>query len=240
MNVRPHTTPRRRTRARASLKGLRVLITAGPTVEDIDPVRFISNRSSGRMGVALARAAARRGAQVHLVHGPLQVPVPRGARLRAVAVRSAREMHDAVMRLAARADVAVLCAAVADFAPVRAARSKLRKEGRPRVTLRLERTPDILASLGRRRKRPLLVGFAAETENVERNALAKLLRKNCDLVCANLVGVKGSGFGSRTNRVTICRRDGSLTRLPTMTKERAAGRILDEVAAALVAGAQRA
>lgn len=211
-------------------RGLRVLVTAGPTVEPIDPVRFISNRSSGRMGVAMAAAAARRGARVTLVHGPLQVPVPRSARITAVPVESAREMRDAVIRRAPGADLVIMCAAVADFTPASVARHKLKKAGRSSLRLELVRTPDILAELGALKRRPFLVGFAAETRDVARNAAGKLARKNCDMICANDVTEKGSGFAVRTNRVTIHRRGMEPVRLPLQTKAAAARRVLDEVA----------
>ena len=216
-----------------SLSGLRLLITAGPTIEDLDPVRFISNRSSGRMGIALARRAAARGAAVLLIHGPLSVAVPRVPRLAAEPVRSAREMYDAVLKVAGGADAAILCAAVADFTPARVRRHKIKKGGR-KLLLELVPTPDILAALGRLRRKPFLVGFAAETRNVIARARAKLRRKNCDLICANDVTARGSGFGSRTNRVTLIRRDGAVRPLPLMAKNRVADVILDEVRKALV------
>lgn len=217
----------RRGIAPPALKSSVVIVTAGPTVEDIDPVRFLSNRSTGRMGVALAAVAAKRGARVILIHGPLQVPLPRG--IPALLTRSAREMYRSVMRLADHADVAILCAAVADFAPARKAPRKLKKGGRAELVLRLVRTPDILAALGARKRKPLLVGFAAETDDVARHAKDKLARKNCDMICANPVLEKGSGFAGRTNRVTIYRRDGNTRKLPLLGKTAVAGRILDEV-----------
>lgn len=213
----------------SALNNLVLLITAGPTVEDIDPVRFISNRSSGRMGVAMAAQAAKRGARVILVHGPLQVPLPRGRRIETVAVRSAHEMHRAVMKRIAGADVAILCAAVADYAPLKTARHKLKKTKRAVLRLELVKTPDILATIGLRRPRPVLVGFAAETKNVARNAMDKLRRKNCDIICANNVLQKGSGFAAATNRITLYRRDGAPKPLPLLDKKAAAARILDEV-----------
>ena len=212
------------------LAGRRVLVTAGPTVEDLDPVRFLSNRSTGRMGVALARAALQRGAEVILVHGPLQVPVPRAPRLQAVPVRSARQMHRAVMRLIRGTDAAILCAAVADFTPARTSPQKIKKGNRKHLVLELERTPDILAAVGGLKKRPYLVGFAAETGGLVRNALAKLHQKNCDLICANKVGVKNTGFGSKTNRVTLFPRDGHRIPLPLLSKGKAAARIMDFIA----------
>lgn len=218
----------RRVRSQA-LKGRLVVVTAGPTVEDIDPVRFISNRSSGRMGVALAGEAAERGARVLLIHGPLQVPAPRHRLVHAVPVRSARDMHRAVMKRIRKADVAILCAAVADFSPARSAKHKIKKNGKNTLRLELVKTPDILADIGALKRRPVLVGFAAETRNTMRNAKEKFLGKNCDLLCANNVLERGSGFGGRTNRITIFRRNAGTLRLPLLSKPAAAVRILDEV-----------
>lgn len=205
------------------------LITAGPTVEDIDPVRFISNRSSGKMGLALAEAAVIRGAQVTLIHGPMRVDIPDYPGLTAVPVRSASSMYDRVMAGIAECDVAIMCAAVADFTPATVASQKIKKETGALACLTLERTPDILAAVGRLDRRPLLAGFAAETDNVAGNALAKLERKNCDLLCANDVSEAGSGFGSDTNRITIYRRGEPDIALPMLTKEAAAARIMDVI-----------
>jgi phosphopantothenoylcysteine decarboxylase/phosphopantothenate--cysteine ligase len=223
-----------------------VLITAGPTVEDIDPVRFISNRSSGRMGAALARAAARRGATVELVHGPMRAQVPSTPGVRAHAVRSAREMNERVQALIARADVAIMSAAVADLRPRSAADRKLKKGEDALSTLALVENPDILASLGQARvkqrgggKRPVLVGFAAETHDVEKYAAAKLARKKCDLIVANDVAEAGSGFDVDTNRVYLARAGGSRW-LERASKDAVADRVLDEVVALLAAAAKAA
>lgn len=213
-------------RKRGTLEGVRVLVTAGPTVEDIDPVRFISNRSSGRMGVAVARAAAAMGARVMLVHGPLSVAAPRHTRIRCVAVRSAREMCDVVMRLAPQNRVVIMAAAVADFTPTRRASQKIKKTGRAEWSLRLKRTPDILAALGKLKKRPFLVGFAAETKQLLKEARRKLIEKGCDLVCANDVSEKGSGFEVPTNRVLILDALGNVEHWPRMSKMAVAGRLL--------------
>ncbi len=221
---------------RPDLAGQGVLVTAGPTVEDIDPVRFLSNRSSGLMGLSLALSAWRRGAAVTLVHGPLQVAVPALPGLVAVPVRSAAQMHQAVLERIAAQAAAILCAAVADFAPRQVAAQKIKKTAAGAAedpTLPLRRTPDILAALGALPRRPFLVGFAAETEHVQAHALDKLRRKGCDLLCANDVTEPGSGFAVATNRITILARDGSITPLPLLSKSAAADCILDRVAAAL-------
>jgi phosphopantothenoylcysteine decarboxylase/phosphopantothenate--cysteine ligase len=186
------------------LGGRRVLVTAGPTREPIDPVRFVSNPSSGRMGYALARAAARRGAEVVLVSGPTDLPDPPG--LRTVRVVTAEEMAAVVLGLAGEQDALVAAAAVSDYRPRDPAPSK-KKKGEADETLVMSRTPDILAALGERLAgqpaAPVLVGFAAETENVVANAREKLRRKRCDLVVGNLVGRKGAGFGGDRNEVVL-------------------------------------
>lgn len=217
------------------LAGRHILITAGPTVEDIDPVRFLTNRSSGKMGVALAQVAARRGARVTLVHGPLRVPTPRMAGLSCIPVRSAQDMYDAVHRQVQNdnVDAAILCAAVADFRPRERAEQKLKKDRGTFDALTLERNPDILSSLGALEKRPLLMGFAAETEEVQQNALAKLRRKNADWIAANDVSASGSGFGVDTNAVWVAFRDGRTEAIETLPKEAVAQRLVDLIAAAL-------
>jgi phosphopantothenoylcysteine decarboxylase/phosphopantothenate--cysteine ligase len=191
-----------------SLEGRRVLVTAGPTVEDLDAVRFIGNRSSGRMGFALAEQAAARGAGVTLVAGPTTVEPPSG--LTVIRVRSAREMHAAVMAHAAEADVVIMAAAVADYTPVGgAAAGKIEKGGA--LTLALERTPDILLDLGRARgdgARPVLIGFAAQTGDPVPAGRRKLAAKQVDLIVANDVTAPGAGFDVDTNQVTLVSRDG--------------------------------
>ncbi len=186
------------------LAGRRVLVTAGPTREPIDPVRYLSNPSSGKMGFAVARAAARRGAEVLLVSGPSALPDPGGVKV--VRVTTAEEMASAVFGAAATQDAFVAAAAVSDYRPRDPATVK-RKKGPGDETLVLTRTPDILATLGERHggasAGPVLVGFAAETEDVVANAREKLRRKRCDLVVANAVGRPGAGFGSDHNRVTL-------------------------------------
>ena len=212
------------------LAGERVLVTAGPTAEDLDPVRYLTNRSSGKMGVALALAAVRFGARVTIVHGPMATALPRVPGLDAVPVRSAREMHDAVAARWQDATIAILAAAVADFTPDHCAPQKLKKHGDAGLTLQLVRTADILAELGERCPRPFLVGFAAESDDVEINALAKLRRKHCDLICANDIRAHDTGFAVDTNQVTIYDRDGTRTPLPLLSKRATAEAILDYIA----------
>ena len=211
------------------LRGRRVVVTAGPTYEDIDPVRYVGNRSSGRMGYAIAAAAHTRGANVTLVAGPTSVEAP--ATDQVVRVRRAAEMHAAVMRAAEHADVVIMAAAVADYSPVESAAEKIAKSSEP-LTLTLQRTPDILADLGRasaRRATPLvLVGFAAETGDLLTKAREKRARKNVDLMVANDVTAPGAGFDVDTNAVTIIGADGEEA-LPVQSKARVADAILDRV-----------
>jgi len=212
----------------ADLAGRRVLITAGPTYEDIDPVRYLGNRSSGRMGVALAGAAHRRGAAVTLVLGPSTVAVPAG--LAVVRVRSAAEMHAAVMQALPGQDVVVMAAAVADYTPETPAAQKITKSDGP-LTLTLTRTRDILADLGASRDgaaHPVLVGFAAETADAVARGRRKLDAKRVDLVVANDVTQAGVGFEHDTNAVTIITRDRDVE-VPLQAKAAVADRILDHV-----------
>lgn len=190
-----------------SLVGARVVVSAGPTYEDLDPVRFIGNRSSGKMGFAIAAAAARRGAETVLVAGPVHLPTPPG--VARIDVRSAQHMHDAVLD-ALPADVYIGAAAVADFTPRNVAADKIKKEaGRDTLVLELVRTPDILAAVADTPRRPrVVVGFAAETTDVARHARDKLQRKRVDLIAANRVGVAGSGFESDDNALTVYWSDG--------------------------------
>ena len=214
---------------RSDLAGETVLVTAGPTVEDLDPVRFLSNRSSGRMGYRVAEAARDRGADVVLVSGPTSLADPAG--IEVVRVRSAAEMERAVVERAAAATVVVAAAAVADYRPARASASKIKKGDGP-LTLELVRTPDILKGLGvSKREGLLLVGFAAETDELERNAAAKLAAKRLDLVVANDVTREGHGFEGETNGGFLLRADGSRVDVPLGSKRAMADRILDEVAA---------
>ena len=211
------------------LKGQRVLVTAGPTYEDVDPVRYIGNRSSGRMGFAIAADAARRGAEVTLVAGPTTVEPPKVREV--VRVRSAAEMHEAVLTRADRMHVVVMAAAVADYTPERRADQKVTKRD-DTLTLVLRKTPDILGDLGRRRlasgNGPLLVGFAAETEDVVSRATAKRERKHVDLIVANDVSRPDAGFDVDANAVTIVGPDGAEP-VPLQSKSRIAAIILDRV-----------
>jgi phosphopantothenoylcysteine decarboxylase/phosphopantothenate--cysteine ligase len=213
---------------RRDLEGETVLVSAGPTVEDIDPVRFVSNRSSGKMGYRLAEAARDRGATVVLVSGPTGLAAPHGVEV--VAVRSAEEMQRAVADRVGPATVVIAAAAVSDYRPAAASASKIKKTGGA-ATLELVRTPDILKGLGETKGGRVLVGFAAETEDLVANARAKLEAKNLDLVVANDVTVAGAGFGGDANAVVLLRRDGGRVEVPLASKREVAERILDEVRA---------
>jgi phosphopantothenoylcysteine decarboxylase/phosphopantothenate--cysteine ligase len=210
------------------LDGETVLVTAGPTQEPVDPVRFISNRSSGKMGYALAEAAALRGARVILISGPVSLRQPRGPSIEVVGVRTAREMHDAVLSRMPEATIILKAGAVADYRVIEVARHKLKKTG-DGMLLQLEPNPDILADLGRIKGDRLLVGFAAETENLIEEARRKLNAKNCDMVVANYVGQEGTGFESEDNEVVLVLRTGESIPLERMPKRQVADRILDQV-----------
>ncbi|HEX6988743.1 MAG TPA: bifunctional phosphopantothenoylcysteine decarboxylase/phosphopantothenate--cysteine ligase CoaBC [Bacillota bacterium] len=211
-----------------SLRGVRVLVTAGPTREWIDPVRFLSNPSTGRMGFAVAAEAARRGADVVLVAGPTGLPTPPGVERRDV--ESVREMYEAVLAaFEAGTDVVVKAAAVSDFRP-RTYHDHKRKKGSGAWTLELEGNPDILAELGRRKRGEILIGFAAETDHGHEHARAKLVAKGLDLIVLNDVGEPGAGFAAETNRVDLLWADGRSEALPLLSKEEVARRLLDEVA----------
>lgn len=215
--------------APSSLSGLRVLVTAGGTREAIDPVRYIGNRSSGKMGFALARAALRAGAGVTLVSGPVSLEPPGGCTF--VAVRSALEMQTEVEARAEACDVVMMAAAVADFRPEEAAPQKIKKGDRTSLEITLVRTGDIARSLGER-KRPdqTLVIFAAETENLLERAARKLQEKRADLIVANDIAKEGSGFGTDTNEVTLLYPDGRIEAIPLMSKAAVAELIWDRVA----------
>jgi phosphopantothenoylcysteine decarboxylase/phosphopantothenate--cysteine ligase len=206
--------------------GDNVLVTAGPTRENVDPVRYLTNRSSGKMGYAIAEAAARRGAHVILVSGRTSLEVPAG--VERIDVESAEEMHRAVLEKVATCSIAIFAAAVADYRPAEPNGQKI-KRTRESFTLSLEPTPDILASVARNKGERFLVGFAAETEHVAENARKKLAAKNADLIVANDVSAEGAGFDHDTNIVTLFSRDGRDLALPRMTKTEVAQRILDEV-----------
>ncbi len=210
------------------LQDERVLITAGPNHEPLDPVRFISNRSTGKMGFALGAAAWRRGAQVSLIAGPCALPTPHGVQRRDVV--TAEEMREAVSAAFEPATIVLMAAAVADYRPARAAKEKLKKGGGPMV-LELERTADILAELAPRKGSRIVVGFAAETEQVIANAERKLAEKDLDLIVANDVAGADTGFAVDTNAVTIIDRTGHRETVPLMSKDAVADRILDRVLA---------
>lgn len=211
-----------------------VLVTAGPTHEAIDPVRYIANASSGKMGYAIAREAARRGARVTMLSGPVSLPVPRG--VHRIDVVSARQMHDAAVEAFADADVAICAAAVADYTPTHPADHKLKKAQERLDCIPLVETADILAELARTKcqggKRRVVVGFAAETNDVVAHAHDKLARKDCDLIVANDVSRTDSGFGSDTNRVTFVTLEEDIE-LPTLTKDEVSSRLLDRIEALL-------
>jgi phosphopantothenoylcysteine decarboxylase/phosphopantothenate--cysteine ligase len=212
------------------LAGRRIVVSAGPTCEDIDPVRFIGNRSSGKMGFAIAEAAARAGADVALVAGPVHLGTPRG--VARIDIRSAAQLRDAVLA-ALPADAYVGAAAVADWTPRDVAPHKLKKrDGQDTLTIELERTPDVLAEVAAHATlRPrLVVGFAAETEDLEANARAKLERKRVDLVAANLVGTPGTGFESDDNALAVFGRDGSTLRLGPAPKRELAEALVQLIA----------
>ncbi|MBI2213685.1 MAG: bifunctional phosphopantothenoylcysteine decarboxylase/phosphopantothenate--cysteine ligase CoaBC [Acidobacteria bacterium] len=212
------------------LEGVSVLVTAGPTREAIDPVRYISNRSSGKMGYAIASAAKRRGARVTLISGPTSLEPPAGVEL--IRITSASEMYQVVMERAAASDVVVKAAAVADFAPDSTAAQKIKKQaGVEELRLTLRKTPDILAELGALANRPFLVAFAAETNDVVAHAREKLERKNADLIVANDVSDASIGFDSAQNEVVVIARDGSIESIAKSSKGMVAQRILDVVVA---------
>lgn len=210
-------------RSRRLLAGRRVLITAGGTVERIDPVRYISNDSSGKMGFALAEAAREMGAEVTVVCGNVAVRPPAGVDV--VRVESAVQMLEAVLERYAQSDIVVKAAAVADYRPKQAAERKIKKNSET-MTIELVKNPDILQTLGERKKGQYLIGFAAETDNLEDHAREKLARKNCDLIVANDISAPGSGFGSDQNEVLLLDADGWTERLPLMGKKQVAERIL--------------
>jgi phosphopantothenoylcysteine decarboxylase/phosphopantothenate--cysteine ligase len=213
---------------RRDLEGETVLLTAGPTQEPLDPVRYISNRSSGKMGYALAEAAAARGARVILISGPVHLAPPRGVEV--IPVRTAVEMREKVMENLHLAAIVIKAAAVADFHLSKVPDQKVKKTA-ARISLELDPTPDILAELGRKKGNYLLVGFAAETQNLQQEARRKLETKNCDMVVGNLVGGSELGFESDENEVVLTRRQGEPIQIPRASKRHIADRIFDEILA---------
>ena len=209
------------------LKGKRILITAGPTYENIDPVRFIGNHSSGKMGYALAAACREQGAEVVLVSGPVSLPAPAG--VERVSVTSACEMLEASRRAFDTCHAAIFCAAVADYAPSVVAESKIKREGAEIMCIELKRNPDIAASLSREKGKRLTIGFALETDNGADNARRKLEAKNLDWVVLNRLGDPGAGFGVDTNSVTLFSRGGEELSFPVKSKQEVARDIVATV-----------
>ncbi len=208
-------------------KGKRILITAGPTVEPVDPVRFISNRSSGKMGYAIAHNAIRRGAQVVMVSGPVNLPPPEGAQV--ISVNTADEMYQSVMKNYENCDVLIMMAAVADYRCETIAANKIKKT-QDDMTIQLTKNHDIAAELGKIKGSRLLVGACAETENLMENAKKKIKAKNFDLIMANDVTKEGAGFGTDTNVVQILSKDGQVTILPLMSKNEVADQLMTKIA----------
>jgi phosphopantothenoylcysteine decarboxylase/phosphopantothenate--cysteine ligase len=208
------------------LAGETIVVTAGPTCEDLDPVRFLTNRSSGKMGYAVAQAAVRRGASVILISGPTRLDPPQGVEF--VSVRSTEQMHRAVLERFQSATALIMAAAVADYRPVFPQLKKMKRTGE-RISIELESTPDILVDVARGKGERVIVGFAAETNNVAESARAKLESKQVDLIVANDVTAEGAGFDHDTNVITLYGRDGSETACPRMPKIDAAHRILDQL-----------
>lgn len=208
------------------LQGLHMVITGGPTQEAIDPVRYLTNHSSGKMGYAIAEQAANRGAEVILISGPSNLPIY--ANVMRISVKSAQEMFAAVQQYYPQADVVIKAAAVADYRPKQVSAQKVKKSDGDWI-LELERNPDILAWLGSHKQQQILVGFAAETNDVQQNALGKLKRKNLDFIAANDLTEQHSGFEKDTNKITLYGADGSILPLPVLSKEAVADRLLDQV-----------
>ncbi|MGD9496346.1 MAG: bifunctional phosphopantothenoylcysteine decarboxylase/phosphopantothenate--cysteine ligase CoaBC [Armatimonadota bacterium] len=212
---------------RGPLAGTRVLVTAGPTREHLDPVRFLSNPSSGKMGYAIAAEAARRGAEVTLVSGPVALAEPVGVEV--VRTTSAQQMHEAVQQRAGMVDVFIGAAAVADWRPAEVSGHKLKKHGLDEMTVRLQRTPDIIAAVARWEPKPVVVGFAAETDDLVEHAYEKLREKGLDLIAANDVSRSDAGFATDSNQVTLIDAAGGAMALPLMSKAEVAAAILDRV-----------
>lgn len=209
-----------------SLKGKKVLITAGPTKESIDPVRYFTNHSSGKMGYALAEEAEKMGAEVVLISGPSNLPVPTGVKF--ISIETAEEMYEQVLKYFPSADIVIKSAAVADYRPKQTFQQKIKKKD-GNFIIEFERTNDILMELGKRKEHQYLVGFAAETEKLEEHALGKLERKNADMIIANDIMTKGAGFSADTNIVTIVQANQKPKKLPLLSKYETAKRILEEI-----------
>ncbi len=216
--------------SRQDLTGLKILVTAGPTQEDIDPVRYITNRSSGKMGYALAKTAALRGASVKLISGPTALKPPAGTDY--ISVNTAEEMKSEVLKRCMEMDMIIKAAAVSDYRPEKTSAQKIKKSD-DAFSIKLTKNPDILSELGKLKAKAgfILIGFAAETENIVNNAQDKLLKKNLDLIVVNDVTAKDSGFDTDTNQVAIISRDSVVDELPLMSKEAVADRILDSAKA---------
>lgn len=208
------------------LKGEVVLVTAGPTREYIDPVRFISNRSSGKMGYAIAEAAKNRGAEVMLISGPSSLQKPAGIEL--INIVTAGEMREAVMKNIERASIVVMAAAVSDYRPIKASKDKIKKSGKD-ISVGLTEVPDILSEIGRYKGNRIVVGFAAETRDIINNAISKLKEKNLDMIVANDISEPDAGFEVDTNIVTIIDKDGMAAKLDKMSKKQVANRIFDKI-----------
>lgn len=216
---------------RKDMEGKKVMITAGPTYEKIDPVRFIGNYSSGKMGYALAEECAERGAEVVLISGPVSIKAHRPS-IKVVSVESAQQMHDAALSAFADSDAAIMCAAVADYAPVVVAEKKIKREKDDIPVIELKKNPDIAAALGKIKKPgQMLVGFALETDNEMANAQSKLERKNLDMIVLNSLADKQAGFGVDTNKVTIIEKDGTVHSYEVKPKNEVAADIVDLITA---------
>lgn len=214
---------------RKPLKGKKVVMTSGPTVEAIDPVRFISNHSSGKMGTAIADELAAQGAEVILISGPVQVK-PKHTNVAVIPVHSAEQMYEAAMQHFPNADIAILAAAVADYTPIEVATEKIKKKAETGMVIELKKTKDIAAALGEiKKKGQLMVGFALETENFIENAQSKLIRKNLDFIVLNSLKDKGAGFGFDTNKVTFMDIAGGIQRFELKTKKEVAKDIIDKI-----------
>jgi phosphopantothenoylcysteine decarboxylase/phosphopantothenate--cysteine ligase len=212
------------------LQGRKILVTAGPTHEPIDPVRFIGNRSSGKMGFAIANAAAQRGGSVTLISGPVALATPKN--VSRIDVETAEQMREAVMIQVKKCDAVIMSAAIADYTPKKPAVNKLKKSESPAsgLTLELKPTSDILGELGSKKNRAILVGFALETQNELANAKEKLRKKNCDLIVLNSTRDEGSAFGAETNVVTLIGKNGKVEKLSKMPKFDVATEILNRLA----------